>query len=391
MSKKPRILILTDFYLPGYKSGGGLRTLVNMIEHLSDEFEFLVVTRNHDGWGDFKPYDSVVTDKWNRIGHADVYYFGANGLSLSDLQRLWREAAPDAVYLNSFFSTLTIKATMLWRFGRVPKQKLVIAPEGEFSEGALQIKRRKKQIYLSLARRKNWSRGILWKAAAEAEKNDIERILNEKCEIFVAPNMQPKTLFPEYSAEMKPKKDAGKMRVIFLSRVNRKKNLSFALEVLAEQTGEIEFDIYGALDDADYWRECQDLMKRMPANVKADFKGSLEYEKVAETLTDYHFFILPTLGENFGHVVLEALAAGCPALLSDQTPWRDLERVGAGWDLPLEERQKWSEVLAKCVEMPQTEYDLLAQSARAFSVAWLEAPELEEANREVLRRALRQN
>lgn len=388
MKDKPRILILTDFYLPGYKSGGGLRTLVNMIERLSDEFDFRVVTRNHDGWGDFSAYDSVKTNEWNAIGPAQVFYFGAKGLSLSVLRKIWREVEPDAVYLNSFLSTLTIKAMLLWRSLQVPKKTIVIAPEGEFSDGALQIKKHKKKIFLTLTRRMNWTRNIVWKAAAEEEKNDIRRILGEECEIYIAPNLQPKTLFPEYTHEIKPLKEAGKMRIVFLSRVNRKKNLSFALSALAAQKGEIEFDIYGALDDEAYWQECRDLIKQMPENVKVSFKGSIAYERVAETLAQYHFFILPTLGENFGHVVVEALAAGCPVLLSDKTPWRNLNAQGAGWDLSLDDNEKWHEVVQKCIQMSGDDYRKLAQSARDFSVSWLAAPEIENANRAVLLRAV---
>ena len=388
MNDKPRILILTDFYLPGYKSGGGLRTLVNMIERLSDEFDFRVITRNHDGWGDFSPYDSVKTNDWNTVGNARVYYFGAKGISLPLLRGLWREVAPDAVYINSFLSTLTIKAMLLWRSFQVMKKTIVIAPEGEFSDGALQIKKRKKKIFLKLTRRLNWNNKIVWKAAAKEEKEDIRRILGEECEIYVAPNLQPKTLFPEYRRENKPLKEAGKMRVVFLSRVNRKKNLSFALSALAGQKGEIEFDIYGALDDEAYWQECQHLIKQMPENIKVSFKGSLAYEKVAETLVQYHFFILPTLGENFGHVVIEALAAGCPVLLSDKTPWRNLNSQGAGWDLSLDDKETWQAVMQKCIQMSAEDYMALAQSARDFSVSWLAAPEIEKANRAVLRVAI---
>ena len=47
-------------------------------------------------------------------------------------------------------------------------------------------------------------------------------------------------------------------------------------------------------------------------------------------------FFFPTLGENYGHVIYEALDSGCPVLISDQTPWRGLSEVGAGWDLPLD-------------------------------------------------------
>ncbi len=64
--------------------------------------------------------------------------------------------------------------------------------------------------------------------------------------------------------------------------------------------------------------------------------GPLPPDRVAEALRANHLLFLPTRSENFGHVILEALAAGCPVLLSDRTPWRNLARAGVGWDLPLD-------------------------------------------------------
>jgi len=39
--------------------------------------------------------------------------------------------------------------------------------------------------------------------------------------------------------------------------------------------------------------------------------------------------------ESFGHAIFEALAVGCPVLISDRTPWKNLQEKKAGWDLPL--------------------------------------------------------
>jgi glycosyltransferase involved in cell wall biosynthesis len=56
---------------------------------------------------------------------------------------------------------------------------------------------------------------------------------------------------------------------------------------------------------------------------------------VVDTLSQHDLFFLPTLGENYGHVIVEALQAGLPILISDQTPWRDLKDRGIGLDLAL--------------------------------------------------------
>lgn len=46
-------------------------------------------------------------------------------------------------------------------------------------------------------------------------------------------------------------------------------------------------------------------------------------------------FLFPTKGENYGHVIYEALAAGCIPIISDQTSWNDLDEEGCGRVIPL--------------------------------------------------------
>ena len=48
MDHKPVILVFLGNYLPGFKSGGPLRTIVNLVDNLSDEFEFLIITSDRD-------------------------------------------------------------------------------------------------------------------------------------------------------------------------------------------------------------------------------------------------------------------------------------------------------------------------------------------------------
>src|SRR5690349_17506499 len=45
---RPVVLVPCDYYLPGYKAGGPIRTVSALVERLSDEFQFAVVTRDRD-------------------------------------------------------------------------------------------------------------------------------------------------------------------------------------------------------------------------------------------------------------------------------------------------------------------------------------------------------
>ncbi|MBI9061941.1 MAG: hypothetical protein JEZ14_08115 [Marinilabiliaceae bacterium] len=45
---KKKILIFIDWFLPGYKAGGPVRSMANMVEYLMEEYDFFIVTRNTD-------------------------------------------------------------------------------------------------------------------------------------------------------------------------------------------------------------------------------------------------------------------------------------------------------------------------------------------------------
>jgi len=197
-------------------------------------------------------------------------------------------------------------------------------------------------------------------------------------------------ILEDFEPSVKPEKKAGQAKMVFLSRFMRKKNFNWLLDHLHDVKGDLSIDIYGPIEDADYWQKCQEIINTLPANIKIEPRGPVAHEGAANTLAKYHFFVLPTLGENFGHIFVEALAAGCPLIISDRTPWRNLEEQGIGWDMPLEEPESWLNVINNCLEMNNTDYSEMSQRARKFAVDWLSDPAHEKANREVLEFALAQ-
>ncbi len=100
-------------------------------------------------------------------------------------------------------------------------------------------------------------------------------------------------------------------------------------------------------------------------------------------MSHHHFFLLPTWGREFGHVIVEALAAGCPVIISDLTPWRHLEETGVGWALPLES-PRFTMVLQECVDMEDGRFQDLSPPAASFAVDRLRDPKTLADNRKML-------
>lgn len=342
---KPIILTFVPYYLPGYKAGGPVRTIANLVEHLGDEFQFRIITSDRDA-NDAAPYPSVTQDTWTRVGKARVFYSSPRSRTFKGWQALISNTSYDVLYLNSFFSSdYTIKPLVLRRLGLLPERPVILAPRGEFSKGALAMKWGKKRIYLVLARLIGFCRDLLWQASSQYEVQDIRRMTGPGQSICVAPNLPTSSNGSHGSWRTK---QPDKLKVLFLSRITPKKKLDYALGVLKGTGVSVSFDILGPVSDQAYWSYCRQLMSELPDNVAATYLGSVEHDKVFDLMASYDLFFLPTAGENYGHVIQEALSAGTPVLISDRTPWRGLEAKGVGWDVSLERPEQFRRIIEQC-------------------------------------------
>ncbi len=216
---------------------------------------------------------------------------------------------------------------------------IIIAPRGELSAGALGVKGFKKRLYIRAAKLAGIYRGLTWHASSATEQSEIERTLGGLARspgVVSALNLA--AAFGR--AQRQCRKSERDTQHRHISRVLPltdlpKKILDFALRVMAQVKVPLVFSIHGPMEDASYWRRCERLISALPAHIDVRYCGPVQPEDVHKALASNDLFFLPTRGENFGHVILEALQAGLPVLLSDQTPWYGVPKAGVGWTLPL--------------------------------------------------------
>lgn len=361
-----------------------MRTIVNMVSRLNSKYDFWVITRDHDGKLDLEQYKTVEINQWNDVENAKVFYLSKNSVTMSKLRELILEVEPDLYYANSFFATLSIYLVKLRKLGSIPYKNIIIAPCGELSDGSLKLKPLKKWGFINWSKLFNLYKNIIWKASSDLEKAEIKKIKGHGGKVFISPDLAPRTLNEDYLQNKKPLKVKGAARMIFLSRFVRKKNFKWLVNQLFSIKGDLSIDVYGPLEDKEYWNECATIIKKLPSNIKIVAKGSIPYPETAEKLLEYQFFILPTLTENFGHVFLEALAAGCPLIISDRTPFLNLKEEGIGWDLPLENPEGWLKAIEDCILMNNDEFSKFSAAARDYSVNWLNDPSVENQTVDLL-------
>ncbi len=398
------ILVLVGTYLPGYKAGGPIRSIANLVAALGGDIHFKVVTLDHD-LGEKLSFPGIVANRWVRVGKADVMYLQPGLRGFLRLWALLRAVDQNTVlYLNSFFARRfsMLPVTMRWLKLCRPRC-LVVAPRGEFSAEALRLKRLRKHLYIRIARWLGLYLGTIWHASSDFEAEDIRRVqLTQDINVAgvvhdlelsrVAPSSVVVTASDvagggsSVSHARSPKR-TGQLRAVFVSRISRMKNLSGALRMLAGVSGDVSFDMYGPAEDSEYWEECRSVMAALPDNLRVRYCGQIAHEKVAQVLAEHDLFLFPTLGENYGHVICEALSSGCPVLISDQTPWRNLEAEGVGWDIPLGEPERFRSVLQQCVDADDQWFTELSRRAMDYAAKRASDPGTIEANRKLFQKA----
>lgn len=364
-TKKNNILVFVDYYLPGYNAGGPLRSIANLIDHLGDEFNFKIVSRDRD-LGNDHPYSDIKVDAWQFHGKCEIYYCSPQSMSFQAINKIISSTTHDVLYLNSFFSpTFTIKPLILRHLGFIPQNKLILAPRGEFSKGALLLNYIKKRAYIYFSKALQLYSGVTWQASSVYEKKDIQRFFpSHPATVIIAPDL-PSSLSAGSASRMH-KKLVGHLKLVFLSRISPKKNLDGALRMLDGVNGSITYNIFGPIEDEIYWEKCMNIIDSLPDNIKVQYLGAIANEQVAKVLAEHDLFFFPTYGENFGHVILEAFASGCPVLISDQTPWQDLKGKGVGWNLPLNRPDLFYEALHACLEMDEESLKSFSERAKIY-------------------------
>lgn len=342
------VLLYTAFYKPGYKGGGPIKTVSNLIEATGDEVSYHVVTSDRD-LGDKRPYPGLDLDKWCSQGKASVFYRSKTVVGRLRSLLFCLNSRYCIVYLNSFFDPFFSVIPLV--LSRVCGRRVIVGPRGEFSLGAFSIKSTKKRLFVALFKFFWLHRGVVFQASTEHEAADIKRVLGEHVHVFIAEDI---------SVLERPDaigvKKLNVLKLVFISRISKMKNLLFGLEILQNVKVDVIFDIFGPIEDDAYWRGCQEVISGLPENVKVRHCGELRPDEVLNQFSRYDLFFFPTRGENYGHVIAEAFCAGLPVLISDETPWRNLESEGIGWDLSLSDPQQFIAALESVARMGSDDY-----------------------------------
>lgn len=375
MVKRTKIFVSIDWFLPGTASGGPVRSYANLINHLSDDFEYFIITRNTD-YGSEKPYEGIVPNSWIRFNdYTKIYYISNSKLNMRHLAKVIKNTDFDIAYINGIYS---------WYFSILPiillKQNdkpIIVSSRGMLNPQAFSIKGFKKKLFLNIANVIGFYKNIIFHATNLDEANHIKKILGTRIRVKIAPNL------PRKIKENKDFKKRKNETVCFVNvaRIAVEKGTLTMLKALKSIKKPLQLDLYGPIYDIDYWNKCQIVIEQLPEYINVSYKGVLPSELVPKTMQAYDFLLLLSEGENFGHAILEALSLGLPVLISNNTPWRDLQANRLGWDVNIENEEEVVVAIENALQMTNEDYIAWSQAACKYAKAFIENPEIIEKNK----------
>ena len=361
--KNKNILISIDWFLPAYKAGGPIQSVHNIVEQLSHKFKFYIVTSNCDIDG-VLDIPNTILNKWTRKENYQIIYLDKAHQNKKIFKQLFGERNYAAIYFNSLFSK---NFTLLpLRLLQKDDTKIILAPRGMLGKGALSIKPFKKKIFLQVFKLLGWHKKVTWHATADSEKQEILRNFGLNLKIHVASNLSKK---PKDNVIAKEKR-VNELLLFFLSRISYKKNLLTAIKILkhVNKKFRVRFTIIGPIEDKNYWELCIEAIERLPQNIEIVVVGPQPNLSLQDILQNQHVLLLPTRHENFGHVIVESWQSGCPVIISDQTPWQNLEKKQVGFALSLNNEKIYTKYIEFFAAMNQSQFHAWSKSSHNKSL-----------------------
>ncbi|HTH25594.1 MAG TPA: glycosyltransferase [Vicinamibacterales bacterium] len=115
---------------------------------------------------------------------------------------------------------------------------------------------------------------------------------------------------------------AGGRYVLFLGRINWKKGLDRLIEAMAHAPG-VRLIVAGN-DEEGYQPALESIARRSGVGDRLIFTGPVHGADKTALIDGARALVLPSYSENFGNVVLEAMAAGRPVIVSREVGLADL-------------------------------------------------------------------
>jgi glycosyltransferase involved in cell wall biosynthesis len=244
-------------------------------------------------------------------------YFSKYAVSSNLAQWLWNNIKKyDLIHIHSIFSYSSTVAMSIARYYKIP---YVVRPLGQLCQWSLKQNFLVKKIYLRMIGYDNINHAKAIHYTAEQEKQEVKSLSfdPQPCVIPLGIDI-PDTIS---DAELHIRDILGisdkAPLILFLSRIHPKKGLDYLIRSLANVSSQFSFHLIIAGDGKEEDKQVIDqLIDNFHLRERTHFVGFVQGETKNLLLQGSDLFALTSHSENFGIVVIEAMAAGLPLLLT---------------------------------------------------------------------------
>lgn len=359
-----RIAHVVPSYLPGHRYGGPIASVHGLSRAL--------VQRGHevDVWTtdmDEGQRLDVPLGERVEIDGVGVHYFQTRGPArvrwAPEFAGAFEQAVGDydLVQAHGVFVATTSRALSVAQRAGVPT---VLSPRGMLMSSMLEARGAfRKRLWLRQFDERNL-RGLSGlHLTAEAERRELPNLgFRWTKQIAVVENgVEPSSFDGDWAAlrdDVAALCTREERFLLFLSRVHWKKGLDRLTGALSRLPEDVHLAVAGP--DEGYGNELRGLIRQHGLESRVHVLGAVRGADKAALLEHAAALVLPSYSENFGNVVLEAMAAGCPPIVTPEVGAAEVvRRERSGWVVP-GSAEHLSRALARVLNQPQ----LRAEAAR---------------------------
>lgn len=361
-----KLLIMASLFYPQKNGGGPPVSIMNVIRVIQGKYELYVISKNHEvGSTEKLP---GIEQGWKEYDFGKVFYFNHGEHTMKNVYNLIAEIKPDLIYQNSLFSYDDVIPVL--RYKKKHKQiGVIIAPRGELCKNRFAVGQQKKTLYVKLLKCIGLLNNVKYQATGEEEVSDIMTVTGTIPENVY--NINNFSVADKRYLCTKEKK-VGELSLCFIARIQGTKNLLYAIQRLANVKGYITYDIYGPIENHAYYEAC--MAVKLPENVQIRYCGVVDHDQVGRVVSQYHAYYMPTIGENYGHSIVEGMLYQRPVIISNMTPWNDINEACCGYVLPLEQPERFEHALEAMCAMGNNDYQQMCSRAKTFIEVRLNIP-----------------
>lgn len=327
-----KVLHVSPAYYPAHRYGGPIKSIHGLNRALVELGERVTVfTTNVDGPEMLDvPLGSPVD-----VDGVEVFYFPVAWpraylrAPCLDQALAQHVSAFDLVHIHGLYLYPTMAAARACRRQGVP---YVISPRGMLDPHAIHLRSTwKKKLYIWLVEKRNL-RGAAALHFTASEEQQLVAQSGWRLPGFVVPNALNLAEFPELAEQDATGKTIGES-VLFLSRIHPKKGLDLLIpafaQVVAQRPG-AKLHLVGPDEDG-YLAQVKAWIASHKLEDHVTYAGMLLGQDKLHAYQQADLFVLPSYSENFGIVVIEAMACGKPVVITDRVNiCQDVKQARAG-------------------------------------------------------------